>query len=108
MALVGLGMDDERLAGVADAGQPVVELGRTGPPGEAVDLVEHDHPALGCASRERLAEGGLAHPLRDPLPVRPAIRAEHDATVAPVRRTGRSLTGAAGALLAPGLRAAAG
>ena len=37
MAFIGLGMDDERLAGVVDARQPVVELGRAGPLREAVE-----------------------------------------------------------------------
>src|SRR4029079_19797954 len=49
-----------------------------------------------------------AHLLGHALVVLAAVRSEHDATVAPLRRAGRALTGAAGALLTPWLRAATG
>jgi len=108
VTLVEVGADDEGLAGVTDAREPVVHLGRAWALGEAADLVEHDDPTFRGASGERLAERGLAHALGDPLPVGPAVRAEHDTTMAPVRRARRPLTGAAGPLLPPRLGATAG
>ena len=58
------------------------------------------HPALAGPVGEGTAQGGGLHLLRGLLRVVARLRAVDDATAGELRRAGRALTGAAGALLA--------
>ena len=65
----------------------------------------HEHLALGGAVGERRAQREADHLLGRALAVVARLRAVGHTTAAPVRRADRALAGAAGALLAPRLRA---
>src|SRR3989441_3807408 len=67
------------------------------------ERVDHEQRALARPRVERRLLRELAQLLRDPLTVAAGLGAEHDAAVPPVRRAGRPLARAPGALLAPGL-----
>src|SRR5581483_3280727 len=71
-------------------------------------VVDHHDLAVGGTVGQRRVQGEADHLLRGALCERPRLRAERDATAAPVGRTVRALPGAASALLPPRLRAAAG
>src|SRR6266513_1686110 len=79
-------------------------------PGELLRLrllvferVDDHKRALAGPRVERRLLGQLAHLLRDPEAVAARMRPMRDAAVPPVRRAGRALPGAAGALLPPRL-----
>src|SRR6185503_3468817 len=97
--------DDEdaagRLQGAQHAGD-VLALDRREP-----EAVEHADRLVAELGRERAAESQPAHLARQPLLVRARVRPEHGATAAVVRRGARALAGAARALLAVRLLAAA-
>ena len=61
--------------------------------------LHHVDPAVAGPVRQRAAQRGGDHLLRGPLRVAARLRAVHDAAAGELRRAGRALTGAAGALL---------
>ena len=88
----------------------VLEHGHRGPGrrGVAVDQgADHVHAAVAGPVGQGAAQGGRLHLLRRPLVVRARLRAVDDATAGELRRAGRALAGAAGALLLVGLAATA-
>ena len=70
-------------------------------------LVDDEHLALGGAVGQRRAQREPDHLLGSALAVVARLRAVRHTTTTPVRRADRALAGAAGALLAPRLRATA-
>ena len=98
--------DHEHLAGAAlslpAAWRPALVEGAS-PSTQALD---HVHPAVRGPVRQRAAQRGGLHLLRRALGVTARLRAVDDATAGELRRAGRALTGAAGALLPVRLLAA--
>src|SRR5690242_19441464 len=109
-ALVVLRGHEHRAAGVTDSREPAGDVARARTVAlHAIEtqIVDHEDPAVGGVTRDRLGERGAPHLLGNPLFVPPPVRPEYHATVAPVGRAGRSLASAPGALLPPRLRTAA-
>src|SRR5690348_3407550 len=99
---------EHRGAGVADLVEPRRDVARLRTIALELQLVDDEDASVRGARRHGRGERGAAHLLWHALPVLTAVRAEHDAAVPPQRRAGRARARAAGALLAPRLRAAAG
>src|SRR5690625_1628325 len=77
--------------------------------GNSVDaeVLHHVHATTAGPVGKRAAQGGCLHLLRGALAVVARARAVDDATAGPLRGADRTVTGAPGALLAPGLPATA-
>src|SRR5699024_3487902 len=70
--------------------------------------VHHQQVAGGSLSGQNGHQGQTLHRLAEGVAAIPGLGSEHDTAVGPLRSTGGTLTGVTGALLAPGLAAAAG
>ncbi len=105
--LVAAADDDQHLAAVGQRAEE--RLGVLGRRRLAADqLGDRVDPVVAGPVRQRAAQGGGDHLLRGPLAVVTRLGAVHDATAGELRCTRRTLTSAAGALLAVRLLAAAG